>query len=152
GKIEHSTEAKRNFGGHERRKRALPASLEGKGRGQKRCKKEVVPLTDGDIRHLAAWLNIPNFRGVFMRDSLPETRGPNESGVVNLDESSGTGSHWTAYWVDGEKRSYFFDPIGDSSPPPELERYLDPLPIYYNSTGMQEPFKDQPFCGHLCLI
>lgn len=40
---------------------------------------------------------LPNFRGIFMRDDLPLKIRKNECGIVNLDISSGPGTHWTAY-------------------------------------------------------
>ncbi len=38
-------------------------------------------------------LKIPNFIGVFMRDTLPKIPSENESTVVNLDVTTGLGTH-----------------------------------------------------------
>lgn len=45
-------------------------------------------------------LKIKKFRGVFMRDRLPEYPLKNESAVVNLNNGSGT--HWVAYHKNGK--------------------------------------------------
>ena len=64
-------------------------------------------LSNFDIIELAKYLKIPNFRGVFMRDTLPAKIQDKECGVVNFNKSSEPGSHWVAYYKDGDKRLYF---------------------------------------------
>ena len=54
------------------------------------------PLSDQNILRYVRQLNIPNFRGVFMRDNLPKSPYKNECGVINLDITSGSGTHWVA--------------------------------------------------------
>ena len=49
--------------------------------------KTLKPLTNYDITNLANELKIKNFRGVFMRDTLPSKTNELECGVVNLDTS-----------------------------------------------------------------
>ena len=46
-----------------------------------------VSLTNLDLLHYAQELNIPNFRGVFMRDTLPHNPRRKECGIVNLNTS-----------------------------------------------------------------
>lgn len=42
-------------------------------------------------------LKIPYFRCVYIRNALPSTRPwRNESAIVNLDDESGSGTHWYA--------------------------------------------------------
>ena len=65
------------------------------------------PLTNFDLEEYAKKINIPNFRGVFMRDSLPQTPNTNECGIVNFNKSSEPGSHWVAYYKAGDRRIYF---------------------------------------------
>ena len=48
------------------------------------------PLTNYDITKLARELKIKNFRGVFMRDTLPDKVNKVECGIVNLDVSQGS--------------------------------------------------------------
>lgn len=83
-----------------------------------------------------------------MRDRLPRS-GPlkNECGIVNLDSSTGSGTHWVAYYKKGNVIDYF-DSFGNLQPPIELINYLGER-INYNY------FQYQKFnsinCGHLCL-
>ena len=85
-----------------------------------------------------------------MRTSLP-TGGVqrNESGIVNLDNAEGSGTHWVAYAKRGN-RAIYFDSFGNLRPPWELERYLGNMTqIEYNRTPYQR--YDQSNCGQLCL-
>jgi len=93
----------------------------------------------------------PHFRGVFMRDSLPGMIWQKECGIVNLDSSSGDGTHWIAYWKDGPTAVYF-DSYG-LDPPLEMESYLAPNAsdiIGMQTFQLQGP--DDVICGHLCLL
>ena len=65
---------------------------------------------------------------------------------MNLDDSSGSGSHWVAYYRN-RKDKYYFDSYG-LPPPKELIDYLK-SPILYNTEQIQRA--DQVICGHLCL-
>ncbi len=40
-----------------------------------------------ELLQLANILNIPNFRGIFMRDTLPNKIHQNESGIININSS-----------------------------------------------------------------
>ena len=50
-------------------------------------------LSNFDLMKYAEDLNIPNFRGVFMRDELPKIPWLQECGIVNFNTSSEPGSH-----------------------------------------------------------
>lgn len=89
-----------------------------------------------------------------MRDNL-HLLGPmrNESGIINLDTTKGTGTHWVAYKKHGRTANYF-DSFGDLPPPKELIRYLysGPWPannIFYNYDRKQQ--FNTVLCGHLSL-
>ncbi|KAF2885755.1 hypothetical protein ILUMI_20419 [Ignelater luminosus] len=103
-------------------------------------------LTDVDLRKYAK--NVPYFRGVFMRDSLPVQPFRIERGIVNHDDLKGPGSHWTAYRKDNNV-VFYYDPFGDLRPPREIVKYFHNCDIYYNSE--QEQDYDTYVCGHLCL-
>ena len=60
------------------------------------------------------------FRGVFLRDALPKKL--NECGVLNLNSSSGDGTHWVMWFQNG-KDKFYFDSYG-VQPPSELIAYL----------------------------
>lgn len=110
------------------------------------------PLTDIDLKKYAKILRIPFFRGVFMRDKLPKKILINECGIVNLDLSTGSGTHWTAY---GKKNTeiLYFDSYGSLKPPIELYKYFtsdsSSNTIKYNYNTIQKP--NSVLCGHLCL-
>ena len=106
--------------------------------------KKLEPLSNFDIERAAR--GIPHFRGVFMRDGLPPTIMRQECGVVNLDSSSGGGTHWVAYHRDRQAAVYF-DSYG-LDPPLEIARYLG-CPVRTQTFQLQAP--DDVICGHLCL-
>ena len=56
------------------------------------------PLTNFELIEAAKKLNIPNFRGFFMRDALPKKPKRNECGILNLDDSNGTGTHYVLFF------------------------------------------------------
>ena len=51
-------------------------------------------LTNIELKIYAQQLRINNFRGVFMRDTLPHTPYHKECEIVNLNTSKESGSHW----------------------------------------------------------
>ena len=67
-------------------------------------------------------LKIPNFRGVFMRDTLPEYPRNAECDIVNFNTPDQLGSHWVCYYKDKRQRIYF-DSFGQITPL-EVQRYL----------------------------
>ena len=104
------------------------------------------PLSNIELLEAARKLKIPNFRGVSLRDALPTTPKKKECGILNLDDTTGSGTHWVAWYKNGTEKKYF-DSYG-LQPPNELFDYLH-SPILYNTERVQ-PY-DQVFCGHLCL-
>ena len=104
------------------------------------------PLTNVELIDSAKKLRIPSFRGVFVRDDLPKKTNKNECGILNLDDSSGSGTHWVL-WYRKNEENFYFDSYG-IQPPLELRRYLKSH-IFYNTEKIQP--KGEVFCGHLCL-
>lgn len=103
-----------------------------------------------DLEVWASNLKIANYRGVFMRECLPEKPHKNECAIINLDDSESSGTHWTCYM---KKDNYviYFDSFGEAPPPLELRKYLNmPEGIFYNHARYQD-YEDPPICGHLCL-
>src|SRR5436190_9939748 len=90
--------------------------------------------------------NIPNFKGVFMRNELKNPR-KNESLIINLDSNKGFGTHWVAVKKRGSKILYFH-PFG-IQPPKEVINYYKPLTVYYSTTKIQK--LNATNCGMLCL-
>src|SRR5678816_4443801 len=89
-----------------------------------------IALSNIQLIEAAKKLNINNFRDVFLRDELPKKPRAIECGILNLDDSSGRGSHWTC-WIKRAKDKTYFDSYG-LPPPTELVKYLK-SPVYYNS-------------------
>ena len=112
------------------------------------------PLSNIQLISAAKKLKIKNFKGVFVRDQLPEKQSRYaECGILNLDSSFGSGTHWTAWYKSGSRsdsksgEKLYFDSYG-LRPPDELVEYLQ-RPVFYNSERVQP--EGQVFCGHLCL-
>lgn len=97
--------------------------------------------------NFATLLKIPNFRGVFMRDQLPESRLEIESGILNLDSLDGPGTHWTL-WIKTNRKCYYFDSYGIQSPK-EFDEYMK-YDITYSTYNIQKNY--DIICGHLCLV
>ena len=92
-------------------------------------------------------LKIPHFRGVYMKDQLPDKIQKNESMIVNLDSSEGPGTHWVCFFKKDKVINYF-DSFG-VKPPIELIKYFEKNLVHYNVDKNQN--FDQVICGHLCL-
>lgn len=58
-----------------------------------------------------------------MLDKLPKKPYQYECGIVNLDSSTGPGTHWVAYYKNKRNVKYF-DSFGNLKPPLELINYL----------------------------
>ena len=56
------------------------------------------PLSNFEIEDAIKKLGVLGFRGVFVRDSLPNKPRIKECGILNLADSSGNGSHWVAWF------------------------------------------------------
>ncbi|GIY01006.1 hypothetical protein CDAR_46331 [Caerostris darwini] len=102
------------------------------------------------------------FRDVFTIDTLPKKMRKFENGIVNLDISTGSGTHWVCYYNDPQYDFVeYFDPFGEykikgisfSKPkcPKSIETYLKSpgKKIIYN-TGFLQKF-DSVKCGYFCM-
>ena len=90
-----------------------------------------------------------------MRAELPDQPNEKECGVVNFNTSSQPGSHWVAYYKDGDERIYF-DSFGCTAPI-EIQKYLKTPDEFQNNEAVIQRNTDivQKFntevCGHLCI-
>jgi len=84
-----------------------------------------------------------------MRDQLPKKPWVHESGVINLHDSSKSGSHWVAY-KKHKNKVFYFDSYGNLKPPIEVLKYFEGCEIRYNYERYQD--FDSVECGHLCLL
>lgn len=87
-----------------------------------------------------------------MKDNLPEKIRKKECGIVNLDSSSGPGTHWTAY-VKKNDTIVYFDSYGNLRPPIALTKYFISdgsfNMVKYNHDKFQHDNAHN--CGHLFL-
>lgn len=87
-----------------------------------------------------------------MRNNLPRKIRMRESGIINLDGTTGVGSHWVAYKKNGCNVIYF-DSYGNLRPPKEVEKYFlsdgGRNVIHYNYFRYQKDKETN--CGQLCL-
>lgn len=84
-----------------------------------------------------------------MRNKLPKSIWTYESGIINLDDYEGAGTHWTAYYKNKDIIQYF-DSFGNLKPPKEVIHYFNTInKIIYNHNCEQD--YNQENCGYLCL-
>lgn len=117
-----------------------------------RKKQLLIPnkeLTDKELITYVSCLKIPFFRGVFMKDALPGKIWKNETGIVNLDNSEGSGTHWVCYKKLGST-IYYFDSFGNLPPPKELQYYFKTAKNVLYNYKREQP-DETVICGHLCL-
>jgi len=76
-----------------------------------------------------------------MRTTLPTGGGvSNESGIINLNNADGLGTHWMAYAKWGD-RVVYFESFGNLRSPKELMRYLNVTQIEYNHMPYQHYYQ-----------
>ena len=63
-----------------------------------------VPLSNIELEDAVKRLNIPNFRGCYYVNTLPKVVLKSECGILNLDNSRGNGTHWTAWYIDNNNK------------------------------------------------
>ena len=79
-----------------------------------------------DILYYVEKIQLPNFVGVYMRDTLPSEswdRNTPQFGIMNLNKANQIGVHWIAWGYIPNNGIYVFDSFG-ADVPIELLRYL----------------------------
>ena len=127
----------------EKKQRAAAKKKEQTGKGLASKLPDKV-LSNFDLEEVAK--DLPYWRGIFSRDTLPKKPNIRECGILNLDDADGKGTHWVA-WYKNKNTKYYFDSYG-LQPPNEMVKYLK-SPIFYNSLQIQEI--GDYICGHLCI-
>ena len=114
-------------------------------------------LTNIDLYRYARELNTDDFRGVFMRDTLPSIAQQKECGIVNFNTSEQTGSHGVCYFKDGMNQRIYFDSFGQETLD-EVQKYLKRKEEYRKGKAVIQRNTDivqhtnTHVCGHLCLF
>ena len=95
-------------------------------------------------------LGIKYFRGIYSRDNLPQKIHKLETGIINLDDSMGGGSHCVCYRnLDKQFCEYFdwFGLIKHSSikmTPVEASKKKNESTVYYNLYGDMKQLSSKP--------
>ena len=91
-----------------------------------------------------------------MRDTLPQYPFNIECGIVNLNTSDQSGSHWVCYYRNGNDR-FYFDSY-EQLTPVEIQRYLKTgiefkrgSEVIRRNTDVVQA-ANASGCGHLCLF
>jgi len=106
-------------------------------------------LTNYDVQKLLK--HVVGFKGTLPKDMFKGKIKPFESGVVNMDDSTGPGSHFVCYYNNQrDKTVIYFDSYG-VQPPANIEKYLKTSGklISYNTTQYQ-PIASV-LCGYYCI-
>ena len=113
------------------------------------------PLSNFELERYVRQLEIPNYRGVFMKDTLPEHPYTVEWGIVNFNTHSHLGSHWVCYYRNNDQRIYF-DSYRQITPV-EVQRYLKTGTEFQRGKEVIQRNRDifqapnTVVCGHLCI-
>ena len=83
-----------------------------------------------------------------MIDGLPKRPFKVEYAIVNLDSTTGLGTHWISYKKRGNTALYF-DSFGNLRPPSRLVDYLGCKDIKYVRNSFQS--FDETNCGQWCV-
>jgi len=89
-----------------------------------------------------------NFKGVLSKDLFKGKIANNESGIINLQDNTLPGTHWTGYVnLPGHKYVYYFDSYG-LVPSQNIEKYLKTSgkKILYNDNQIQ--LDNSIMCGY----
>ena len=103
------------------------------------------PLTNFEIQDY--YQNKPRFIGVYSRDNLPD-KIKDGAYVINLDEYSDIGTHWTALYVNNKTAAYF-DSFGIEHIPKEVKKFIGNGNMVTNIYRIQN--YDSIMCGYFCI-
>ena len=81
------------------------------------------PLSNIDLLQWVTQLGMKYFRGFYSRDNLPNKIHQLETGIINLNDSMGGGSHWICYRNVDKQFCEYFDQFGLIMPN-EIKNYL----------------------------
>ena len=101
--------------------------------------------SNSDLSNIIKNINIKNFNGVYPKDQLKK---PLKNGfyIINLDNSGGSGTHWTTLYKINDGLSLYYDSFG-FYPPEEIEDLLHKYE--YNKKQIQDI--DSTSCGFYCV-
>ena len=103
-------------------------------------------LTNFKIQKYYQNQNQTRFNGVYSRDNLSKIN--DGAYVINLDEYSGTGTHWIALYILNNYVTYF-DSFGVEHIPKEIKAFIGNKNIKTNTFRIQA--YDSIMCGYFCI-
>ena len=108
-----------------------------------------IPISNFDILEWINYLGIPDFKGIFSRDSKDHLH---KTGccIINLDDSVGNGTHWVATQI--KKNSVIYFDSFSMPPPTEFVNYAEKIgkEIIHNY-GHPIQNLESVRCGYYCL-
>lgn len=111
--------------------------------------KKVKPLSNTDIQHLMS--DVKSFKGVYPKDKLKSVKKFKDGSIIiNLDNSTGSGTHWVCINIDSTKPYVeYYDSFG-LSPAKEIVQFLNKYkkPIKYQDNQLQND--TSVLCGYFC--
>ena len=108
----------------------------------------MKPLSNFDLTEWVKQLGIKHLRGIFSRDRLPK-QIKKECGIINLDGTSGPGTHWVCY-RNLDSVVEYFDPFGLIMPSEALKYFRSSgKSIIYSMDEIQN--RNTVLCGYWCL-
>jgi len=98
------------------------------------------------------FLTKKHFKGVFSRDLLPSKITYPSSFIANNQNSNRPGQHWIAFYINGDRKLYFFDSMGLHPSFYGLDDYIKSISnsFEFNKKQYQDFFSS--YCGHYCLL
>ena len=89
------------------------------------------------------------FDGCYSKDALPKKMLLTKFYIINLDDSSGQGTHWTM-GASNSKQVIYFDTFGVTCPVNVLKfMRTAKKPMYYSTTTLQDMKSE--LCGYYCI-
>ena len=92
--------------------------------------------------------NNENYIGTFSKDNVPVLRN-NQSTIVNLDYSSGKGTHWISYKRINDK-IFYFDSYGVAYIPDIIKKQYPKHKFICNIYRIKSIYSNQ--CGSYCIL
>jgi hypothetical protein len=105
----------------------------------------ILTQSNYDIQDKFREIRIP-LHGLYNKDDFPRDYRPGNY-IINLDHSSGQGTHWTAMMVL-PKEVIYFDSFGQDMPE-ILRRKLKGKKVFYNDKHLQDIHSSA--CAYWCI-
>jgi hypothetical protein len=101
-------------------------------------------LSNLDVQAICDYLDIPLI-GVFPKNKLPSIKREGYY-IINLDSSTGEGTHWVAIYISNKKnRSFYWDSFGVPYAPKLVKKYIQQFKPYYSNEQLQA--LEGTYCG-----